>query len=153
MKAHLMYLKKSLQHCSVATVWTTLFACKDLHFCGGEEKNPDKSNWNCLRIASQWIADIKARTQVNWDIQGRIELAKRYALGSARDYLLVCVGKCDQYWDLNWEQLKPCFLGIYPVLHPYEILERDFYLAMQKKWEKTHDFYIRINEIVEKLSN
>lgn len=65
-----------------------------LHFCGEEEKHPDKPNEKCHKIASQLIAEIEAHTQINWDIEGKIEIAKQCMLGYARDHLLSCVYNC-----------------------------------------------------------
>ena len=52
-------------------------------FCGGRETHADYPNAICERSVVQWVADIEARTADNWTEEGRIQIAKQYALGPA----------------------------------------------------------------------
>ena len=53
------------------------------YFCGGSESNPSAPNLKCITSAHSLIGNIENRTRNNWDDEGRIELAKQYALDSA----------------------------------------------------------------------
>lgn len=109
---------------------------------------PDATRKNkCEKVARFWISDIEARTQLNWDVQGRIELSKQYALGSARELLLQCVQKCGQ----DWEAVKKAFLAIYPEPREYADLSQELHKAARQKGENIRDFSIRLNNITSNM--
>ena len=75
------------------------------YFCGGSESSPSASNLKCITSAHSWIVDIGNRTRTNWDDEGRIELAKQYALDSAYTHINHCASK----YKLNLGNLKRVF--------------------------------------------
>lgn len=80
------------------------------YFCGGAEKSHSAPTLKCTTNAQRWIDDIENRTKENWDDDGRIELAKQYALDSAFTHLTLCASKHSHGWD----KVKEAFLEIYP---------------------------------------
>lgn len=61
------------------------------YFCGVAEKSHSAPTLKCTTNAQRWIVDIENRTKENWDDDGRIELAKQYALDSAFTHLTLCI--------------------------------------------------------------
>ena len=59
-----------------------------------------------LICAHVWIVNIENRTRTNWNEEGRIELAKLYALDSAYTHINHCASK----YKLNWDNVKKAFL-------------------------------------------
>ena len=81
-----------------------------LYFCGGQaryEKDPEKM---CEISASKWVADRESRTKFNFTDEGRIELAKQYMIGPAKEMLQSVLLKI----GYDWEGVKDKIKEIYP---------------------------------------
>ena len=60
------------------------------YLCGGSESSPSAPILKCITSAHSWIVDIENRTRTSSDEEGRIELAKQYALDSVYTYTNHC---------------------------------------------------------------
>ncbi|XP_050713578.1 uncharacterized protein LOC126996782 [Eriocheir sinensis] len=118
-----------------------------LHFCGGAEKSSQAPNLPCHKLAKKWIEDIESRTQANWDTTGKIELAKQYALGAARDHLLGCITRCGQ----DWEKVKEDFLRVFPAVRTFAVLQKELGEAKRRTGENIRTFLIRLETLRDEL--
>lgn len=118
-----------------------------LYFCGGEEKSSKAPNLPCHKLAKKWIEDIESRTQANWDTTGKIELAKQYALGAARDHLLGCITRCGQ----DWEKVKEDFLRVFPTVRTFSVLQKELGEAKRRTGENIRTFLIRLETLRDEL--
>ena len=117
------------------------------YFCGGSESSPSVPNLKCITSAHSWIVDIENRTRTNWDDEGRIELAKQYALDSAYTHINHCATK----HKLDWANVKKAFLEIYPEDRSLPSLMHELSSVTRRPRETLTELYIRIEGIVEQL--
>ncbi|MPC58141.1 hypothetical protein E2C01_052136 [Portunus trituberculatus] len=113
------------------------------YFCGDPEKHPDYPDKSSIQNAHQWVQDIDSLSTHNWTDQDRLEVAKEYSLGRARDYLLLAIQKhgCD------WEAVKDQFLQIFPNKDNYDDLMKLFVEAHRVPGETLTEYYIRLDII------
>lgn len=117
------------------------------YFCGGSESSPSAPNKKCSKSAQSWIVDIENRTQTNWDEEGRIELAKQYALDSAYTHITHCATK----YKHDWGKVKKAFLEVFPEDRTLPNLMHELSSVTRKPRETLTELYIRIADIIEKL--
>ena len=119
------------------------------YFCGGEERSQALPNVKCIKNAYAWIKDLENRTRTNWTDEGRIELAKQYALDSAFTHMTHCATKHRN----NWKEVKENFLEIYPEEKSLTSLMSELSAVTRQPRETITELYIRTEGIVEKLEN
>ena len=76
-----------------------------LYFCGGNEYSPHGSTLKYITIAHSWIVGIENIARTNWDDEGRIELAKQYALYSTYTHITHHASK----YKFDWANVKKAF--------------------------------------------
>ena len=119
------------------------------YFCGGEDRSQSAPHLKCISNAHAWIRDLENRTRANWTDEGRIELAKQYALDSAYTHITQCVTS----QGINWEAVKREFLEIYPDEKSLPSLMNELSSVTRQPRETITELYIRIEGIVQKLEN
>ena len=119
------------------------------YFCGGAEKSKTAPHLKCAVSAIQWIADIDNRTKGNWDDEGRVELAKTYALDSAYTHITHCATK----YKRVWKDVKDAFLEIYPEERSLPSLMGELSSVTRQPGETLTELYIRIEALVDKLES
>ena len=119
------------------------------YFCGGEERSQYVPNVKCITSAHAWIKDLENRTRTNWTDEGRIEIAKQYALDSAYTHIIHCATKHQN----DWEYVKTSFLEIYPEEKSLPTLITELTSVTRRPRETITQLYIRTEGIVEKLEN
>ncbi len=117
------------------------------YFCGGEEKSQTVPNVKCISSAHTWIQDIDNRTRTNWTDEGKIELAKQYALDSAYTHVTHCATKHQNDWD----EVKRSFLEIYPEDRSLPSLISELSAVTRQPRETITELFIRVEGIVAKL--
>ena len=120
-----------------------------LYIYGGSESSPSASNLKCITSAHAWIIDIEKKTRTNWDDEGRIDLAKQYALDSAYTHINYCASK----YKLDWANIKKAFLEIYPENRSLPSLMHKFSSVTLRTRETLTEPYIRIEGIMEQLES
>ena len=117
------------------------------YFCGGAVKSQTAPHLKCATSAQSWIRDLENRTQTNWDENGRIELAKSYALDSAYTHLVHCATKHKNVW----EDVKKTFLEIYPDERSLPGLMGELSAVTRQPGETLTELYIRLQTLIDKL--
>ena len=117
------------------------------YFCGGSEKSQTSPHLKCITSAHQWIKDIDNRTIGNWDDEGRVELAKTYALDSAYVHINHCALKHKRVW----KDVKEAFLEIYPEERTLPSLMAELSSVTRKPGETLTELYIRVETLIAKL--
>ena len=116
-------------------------------FCGGSERSQSSPHLKCVTSAHQWIKDIDHRTVGNWDDEGRVELAKTYALDSAYVHMNHCVIKHQRVW----KNVKEAFLEIYPEERSLPSLMAELSSVTRKPGETLTELYIRVETLIARL--
>ena len=119
------------------------------YFCGGEERSPSVPNVKCIASAHAWIKDLENRTMTNWTDEGRIELAKQYALDSAYTHMTHCATQHKNDWD----DVRKAFLDIYPEDRSLPSLISELSSVTRQPRETITELYIRVEGIVAKLES
>lgn len=117
------------------------------YFCGGEERSQTVPNVKCATSAHAWIKDLENRTRTNWTDDGKIELAKQYALDSAYTHMIHCATK----YQNNWNEVKTSFLEIYPEDRSLPSLISELSSVTRQPRETITELFIRVEGIVAKL--
>ena len=117
------------------------------YFCGGAERSQSAPTLKCATNAHDWMVDIENRTRENWDDDGRIELAKQYALDSAYTHMTHCASKHSH----DWGKVKDAFLEVYPEERTLPSLMTELAAVTRRQGETLTELFIRIEGIVEKL--
>ena len=118
-----------------------------LYFCGGQAKYGKESEKICEINASKWVADLESRTKFNFTDEHRIELAKQYTIGPAKE-MLQSVLLISRY---NWEGVKDKIEEIYPEEDDFVKYRRELYSATRKPGETIREFYIRTDLLIQHL--
>ena len=81
--------------------------------------------------ASKWVADLESRTQFNFTNKGRIELAKQYMIGPAKEVLTSAI----LISGYDWEEVKDKIKEVYPEEDDFVKYRRELYTATRKPGE------------------
>ncbi|XP_045104892.1 uncharacterized protein LOC123504012 [Portunus trituberculatus] len=85
----------------------------------------------------------------NWTDEGRIELAKQYALDSAYTHMTHCATQHKNDWD----DVRKAFLDIYPEDRSLPSLISELSSVTRQPRETITELYIRVEGIVAKLES
>ena len=117
------------------------------YFCGGAERSLSAPNLKCITSAHAWIKDLENRTRTNWTDEGRIELAKQYALDSAYTHISQCAARHRN----AWVEARKDFLSLYPEERSLPSLMSELSSITRQPRETITELYIRTEGLVEKL--
>lgn len=110
------------------------------YFCGGPETFAGNPQLLCATTLLEWLKDIDARTAVQWDDAGRVQLCKQYALGP----VFSAVTNAVREHGNDWTKVKSDLLLVFPDTKSFETKRMELVAMRRRPGETLPEFYTRI---------
>ena len=113
------------------------------YFCGGPERYAANPQLLCATSIIEWLKDIDARTAVQWDDAGRVQLCKQYALGPVFN----AVANAIRVYGNDWAKVKEDLILVYPDTKTFETKRTELGAIRRRTGETLSELYTRIRSM------
>lgn len=117
------------------------------YYAAGKEKDTADSTRLYCRSVKEWLKQIEALTVDNWSSQGRVQLAKQYAVGPPLELITIT----EQRYGSDWEKVKERLLEFFPDEEPVAKKMTALASARRQQGETLPEFWVRLNVLVAKI--